>query len=985
MKMWKILSAVSIAVLLFSTWAAISHPLMAQQRQLPDLIVEKIECGPGNKLSVTIKNIGSGRLPSGWRAIADVYFDGIKKGFFDLTAPTTTTAGGIEEPGGSSTYLLAWDITEPVTVRVVVDSTNEIRESNEQNNVKEEKLEPPVTPTVTPTPIPPTPTPMPPTPTPTPVPSTPTFTPTPITPTHTPTATPTIAPTPTLTSTPITPTPLPRTPPCFISGKVYGFPYNPNTLKIKICETTLLATCRHRFDVLTGEWRTECGHFCKPDGDLWYVDVSRVGRYDFGYQASVSCTGIYMVEPVYQPYEYECEWKGSWDPDKNIVRMNGASQSGWDFTFEPLDTNFPDVSIEFSNDEPRWNEDVEIRILAEDDKGIESVFVKIDKFYPDGSAVAGEWRSLGFTRSYEAERGIYKAAARAMFSEDSVRSIVVNAWACDIGGNRQLARPRILLFGCPPIDFNFWGEGRSVNSSMTIFGFPDEDGDGINDCWENAAMEALNPWIELDENDALMDHPDHHVVNFVRVTPYTNSRGQKFILFYYIVTWSEDYGRRGFGVFGHKGDTEPLVMAWRVIDDYTITLECIHITAHGGCNKRQDLWDPYRVLCNKAPVCSLAENCAYIEEVCSKLEFHDNRLYLYAAESKHALYPTCEVCEIVTGETPAFGWNSDKPWMSIVDNIAAGLKAIMHAIKLLVDQIIDLFTWWKDDHLGTQVVALNYAGLLDETFTPEPLVFEDGDYKYRLHWHIEDKRLVSEGLLHLKVVVDNLYCVDETNPEEIWFFGWRNWVHDEPYVIITGFSVYPEGVSTWRAGEPWFDQVDDNENREINRIVFEGDITPYYVIGFSAVLYEDDGRDTDVGSKGIEMANKLYDELSGEEEAGGECGENLYERIFGVLIGEDCSGGGVYRFPVYNVGEPYPEEGEYPNLWIKNLSGPPLSMDDRFPGEDVRYEFYGGLGRSGEGATSILKWIQDMPEKLRARLEGEPIPEFPYPEDLECP
>ncbi len=239
--------------------------------------------------------------------------------------------------------------------------------------------------------------------------------------------------------------------------------------------------------------------------------------------------------------------------------------------------------------------------------------------------------------------------------------------------------------------------------------------------------------------------------------------------------------------------------------------------------------------------------------------------------------------------------------------------------------------------------------------------------------------------------MDRLYCIDETNPETIPCFPdvWNdcNWVHDTPYVIITGFSVYPEGVSTWRAGEPRFIQVDDNENREINSVVYEGEINPYYVIGFSAILYEDDGRDTDVGDMGEDMVDDLYDELSGEE-VGGECGENLYERIFDVLIGEDCSGGGVYQFPVYNVGEPYPEDDEYPNLWIKDLNGPPLLPADRFPGEDVRYEFYGGLGHDGEGATSILVWIQDISEehfeKLRARLEGEPIPEFPYPEDLEC-
>jgi hypothetical protein len=125
-------------------WAAWAEAKIEAPSELPDLIVSKIECGPGNKLSVTIKNIGSGALPDGWEAVAETYFDDEEKGFFNLTSPISTTSGGIEQPGGSSTYLLAWDITAPVTARVIADSTNDITESNEQNNSKEEEVIPPV-------------------------------------------------------------------------------------------------------------------------------------------------------------------------------------------------------------------------------------------------------------------------------------------------------------------------------------------------------------------------------------------------------------------------------------------------------------------------------------------------------------------------------------------------------------------------------------------------------------------------------------------------------------------------------------------------------------------------------------------------------------------------------------------------------------------------------------------------------------------------
>jgi hypothetical protein len=124
----------------WAAWAEAKIEVAAPE--LPDLIVSKIECGPGNKLSVTIKNIGSGNLPGGWAALAKTYFDDEAKGSFDLTSPTSTSGGGIEEAGGSSTYLLAWDITAPVTVRVMADSTNDITESDEQNNSKEKEVEP---------------------------------------------------------------------------------------------------------------------------------------------------------------------------------------------------------------------------------------------------------------------------------------------------------------------------------------------------------------------------------------------------------------------------------------------------------------------------------------------------------------------------------------------------------------------------------------------------------------------------------------------------------------------------------------------------------------------------------------------------------------------------------------------------------------------------------------------------------------------------
>lgn len=112
---------------------------------LPDLIVERLEVGDGNKFSVTIKNIGAGPLPTNWSALGQIWINGQDEGNFSLQTPTFNINGGIAVSGGSSIYLLPWYIVEPTMVACAVDVTNNISEANEQNNSKEEKIAPPVT------------------------------------------------------------------------------------------------------------------------------------------------------------------------------------------------------------------------------------------------------------------------------------------------------------------------------------------------------------------------------------------------------------------------------------------------------------------------------------------------------------------------------------------------------------------------------------------------------------------------------------------------------------------------------------------------------------------------------------------------------------------------------------------------------------------------------------------------------------------------
>jgi len=104
-------------------------------QKLPDLDLANISCLHG-KLFFTVINRGDGPLPIGWRAVADVYFDGAKKGHIDLGRPTSTTGDGIDKPGGKSSYLTAFSIMASVKVDIFIDATDAIKESNEENNFR---------------------------------------------------------------------------------------------------------------------------------------------------------------------------------------------------------------------------------------------------------------------------------------------------------------------------------------------------------------------------------------------------------------------------------------------------------------------------------------------------------------------------------------------------------------------------------------------------------------------------------------------------------------------------------------------------------------------------------------------------------------------------------------------------------------------------------------------------------------------------------
>jgi len=282
-----------------------------------------------------------------------------------------------------------------------------------------------------------------------------------------------------------------------------------------------------------------------------------------------------------------------------------------------------------------------------------------------------------------------------------------------------------------PFEFE-WG-GKKVCTSVPIFGEPDTDGDGINDNWEMAAVKELNPYIELDEEEDLIqfrdDHPNHTVANFVRVTPYPSKENPKYILFYYMVTWTRDYGRfsQELHVEAHNGDVERIIMAWGVLNNNCMKLDWVFTSAHGAETAHHGVWSPWAETCNEGKVLVFGvAPPAGSEKLCAKLQFRENRLKVVASEDVHAIYPTCRVCEdVVLVRVLALGTEVASFFSDLANKIWDGICSLWNTCFAR-----------GDNRIGSpQTVVLGYNQIA--TGEIAPVVFhQPRDSKYTLYWHI---------------------------------------------------------------------------------------------------------------------------------------------------------------------------------------------------------------------------------------------------------
>jgi hypothetical protein len=89
----------------------------------------------------------------------------------------------------------------------------------------------------------------------------------------------------------------------------------------------------------------------------------------------------------------------------------------------------------------------------------------------------------------------------------------------------------------------------------------DADRDGLNDLWENMAVQQLRPRLLLDKSDSLFASRTDIVRVLTSVTPMMRG-GDEYVLFASVVAFSRDYGH--LGLFDHPGDAEAFGMLYRI-------------------------------------------------------------------------------------------------------------------------------------------------------------------------------------------------------------------------------------------------------------------------------------------------------------------------------------------------------------------------------------------------------------------------------------
>jgi outer membrane protein assembly factor BamB len=252
------------------------------------------------------------------------------------------------------------------------------------------------------------------------------------------------------------------------------------------------------------------------------------------------------------------------------------------------------------------------------------------------------------------------------------KTITYYAKVTDTFGNVGKSNSVTLTF--PRFEVKLEAAGRRLVGSLPMFvaRAGDIDGDGIDQYWENEIIKLTMPIVELDEGEdwLVKERPDYTMNYFVRVTGYTPpslvqdpaAAYPPYILVYIVFGWPFDFGAVDFTIEAHRGDSETVVMAWKVINETTAELDWVRTSSHNAINRHHGLWNAWQRSCTYANVAADEDNTGDTEMMCASLEFDTNgRLVLYPGEDKHAIYPTTDVCNAVKLLTIGYGedcgWN----------------------------------------------------------------------------------------------------------------------------------------------------------------------------------------------------------------------------------------------------------------------------------------------------------------------------------------
>jgi hypothetical protein len=113
----------------------------------PDLVVDKIYLNPSGNIVVEIRNAGPGPLPDkAWvstESYAACFVIMIGVQFVDYATLWAADPNRVlQNPGGSITYTSPIRISEPTSIRVWLDPTEQIEEASKANNSKTVLLKP---------------------------------------------------------------------------------------------------------------------------------------------------------------------------------------------------------------------------------------------------------------------------------------------------------------------------------------------------------------------------------------------------------------------------------------------------------------------------------------------------------------------------------------------------------------------------------------------------------------------------------------------------------------------------------------------------------------------------------------------------------------------------------------------------------------------------------------------------------------------------